>query len=175
MTNRIWVTEGEWTTLRTHLLQNDEEQAAIGYAKTVTNSGGVEFQIQELEYLEPEDFAFQSSYHISLADHAQARIIKAAWDRRSAIVEFHSHTDPLHSARFSPSDLAGFEEFVPHVWWRLQGVPYAAVVIAANDFDAIAWRLTPTDAEPVSSIELGSHILSPTGRTLSRVRGEDGY
>jgi len=41
---------------------------------------------------------------------------------------------------FSPSDIAGFREFVPHIHWRLKGKPYGAVVVAPASIDAALWE-----------------------------------
>jgi hypothetical protein len=70
------------------------------------------------------------------------------------------------------SDLLGFEEWVPHVRWRLQGRPYAALVCAGETWDALAWRQSTRTPEPIGAIEIvdgGSIALSiaPTQRTIA--------
>jgi hypothetical protein len=71
-------------------------------------------------------------------------------------------------AAFSPSDLFGLDEFVPHVRWRLKGIPYLAVVLGASDFDALVWR--SRSPEPLGSVRVGSRRLEPTGLTFQSLR-----
>jgi hypothetical protein len=81
------------------------------------------------------------------------------------MVEFHSH--PLAgTAAFSPSDCAGFREYVPHVSWRLKRRAYAAVVVAPSSFDSLAWINTPKAPDGVVEIAVGKKILVPTGVTF---------
>src|SRR5437660_1288816 len=104
-------------------LGQEVEQAAFLYA---TASDG-RFRVTGWEPVVPEDFTIQTSFHIELSDAVRARLIKRAHDRSASLVEIHSHLGPW-AAQFSPSDLAGFEEWVPHVRWRLKGKPYGAFV-----------------------------------------------
>lgn len=169
-----------WATLYAHLLQNEVEQAAVMYARASRHSHGVLLDMMRLELLSAQDFLVQCDVHIELTEAAQQRIIKTAWDLRAAIVEFHSHVDPRYPAAFSASDLSGFSEFVPHVWWRLQGQPYAAVVIAPGSLDALVWHEDPRSPELLAGVDLRSTpdsaapnnagaILVPTGDTYRRL------
>jgi len=54
------------------------------------------------------------------------------------LIEWHSHCGSW-PAEFSLSDRMGLKEFVPHVRWRLDSRPYAAIVVANGSFDALAW------------------------------------
>lgn len=121
--------------LRDHLFLGEDEQAAFGFAFI---ESGETFRIEAIECIPPTGFAFQSDYHIELSSETQARLIKQAFDLRACLVEFHSHRTGW-PARFSSSDFSGFEEFVPHVRWRLTGRPYAAVVFHESSFDGLAW------------------------------------
>jgi hypothetical protein len=93
---------------------------------------------EEVILLGPEDLAVQLSYHIELADHVRPRVIKRAHDTGLVLVEMHSHLGDF-PARFSRSDLWGFEEWVPHVRWRLKGRAYGAIVVADGNFDGFFW------------------------------------
>jgi hypothetical protein len=96
------------------------------------------FVLREWRPMPPEAFEYQSAYHVTLRDEMRPKIIKWAWDADACLVEVHSHgCDGL--AWFSPSDLYGFDEWVPHVRWRLGGRPYAAIVAAGDSFDGLAW------------------------------------
>ena len=91
--------------------------------------------------------------------------IKRAHDPGTCLVEFHSHTGPWPAA-FSGSDLIGFREFVPHIWWRLKGRPYLAVVACRSTFDGFAWIAGPTAPVPIAGILNDETLMEPTG--LSR-------
>ena len=75
----------------------------------------------------PDGYAVRNEFHFELTDEVRAQVIKRAHDLDASIVEVHSHGGSWPAA-FSPSDQWGFREFVPHVWWRLKGRPYLAVV-----------------------------------------------
>lgn len=114
----------------------------------------------------PEGLEYQSDFHVALTDDIRVGAIKWAWDSGTCLVEAHSH-GKWGTAKFSPSDLWGFGEWVPHVWWRLRGRPYAALVTAGDKFDGVAWIDGPKAVEPIESLEIedGDTLLA-TGRTL---------
>jgi hypothetical protein len=124
-----------------------------------------------LDYLEwypipPNGFEIQESNYIELTDESRATVIKRAHVTGSALVEFHSH--PWQAKpRFSPSDLGGLEEFVPHVMWRLKDRPYAALVVSPSGFDSLVFANNPRTPEALSALRVGDHILQPTGLTLA--------
>jgi hypothetical protein len=114
------------------------------------------------------EFEFQSTYHIELLHERHAQVIKSAFDRNASIVEFHSHRS-LRPAQFSPSDIAGFAEFVPHVRWRLQNRPYAAIVWHEGSFDGLVWNTT--GPAQLGGIRVANRVLRPTRRTVRRFWG----
>jgi hypothetical protein len=125
-----------------HLLPRSSplEQVAFGYA-TWERSNHV-FHLVDWYPVPPEGFAVQTQVFFELTDAARAEAIKQAHDLGTSLIEFHSHR--IGSiAQFSPSDLAGLADFVPHVWWRLRARPYLAVVVARPGFDGIAWISGP--------------------------------
>jgi hypothetical protein len=132
----------------------------------------------ECEYWQPlraEDYEVQAGDYLELGDAARARLIKEAHDRKLCLVESHSHPGP-YPAAFSYSDLAGLEEFVPHVRWRLRGRPYAALVFAASGFDGLAWADGGAgNPEQVTAIETETGQIAATGLTLAyQMRQHDG-
>jgi hypothetical protein len=153
-----------------HLLpvQGDSEpveQAAFGFAKTASGMGKTTFNLIDWLPIEKASFAHQSECHIELADETRAYLIKRAHDLQASLIEFHSH--PFASrAEFSPSDLIGLEEFVPHVWWRLKGKPYLAIVVTPTQFDAVAWISSPASPAPLHKLRAGDTVLRPSGLTF---------
>lgn len=168
MPNIISIPADDWAMLQAHLLGSSVEEAAVVFARAVPSSDGVTFFHLRTHCFGPSDFEFQSAYHIELSDEARGWMIKSAWEERAAIIEFHSHVDGKYPAEFSPSDLTGLKEFVPHVWWRLRGQPYAAVVVAPGSFDSLVWSADPNVVTGFAFLQAGSENLEPTGRSMHR-------
>lgn len=157
-----------------HLLPESaaSEQAAFVFARLAPGTdGAVTFEYVDWFPVPPDGFESHSPFHLELSDAARGAVIKRAHDVGACLIEFHSHDGPW-PARFSPSDWAGFEEFVPHVWWRLKGRPYAAVVVAPSGFDALAWVTAPDAPARLDAILVDDEVLEPT--RLSPLQ-EDGY
>jgi hypothetical protein len=148
------------------------EQVAFVFARADRERGDHVFRFMEWLPVHPDGLDASSPYYLELTDEMRARVIKTAYDLGATIAEFHSHLGPWPAA-FSESDRAGFDEFVPHVWWRLGGKGYLAVVVAASGFDALAWLTGPRSPEPVSAIRSGGKLLRPTGLTLEKWRTEE--
>lgn len=133
------------------------------------------FVLREWRPMPPESFEFQSAYQVTLLDEIRPEIIKWAWDAGACLVEAHSHGD-LGAAAFSPSDIWGFGEWVPHVRWRLRGRPYASIVTAGDTFDALAW-VEDARPEQVERLEVDGDVHLATALTLPRLTNleEDRY
>ena len=157
-----------WEALERHLRGSEVEEAAVLYARVARRDNGITLEGVEYECFQPADFAYQSDVHIELSDVAQHRMIKRAWSLDCSIVELHSHVSAWYPPSFSGSDLSGFAEFVPHVWWRLRGRPYAAIVMAPHGIDALVWRTDPHLPEPLRRVERGAlPPVMPTGASLA--------
>jgi hypothetical protein len=155
-------------SLQTHLLppRSKNEQAAFVFARAeISAENKTVFRFLDWLALKADNFAAQHDVYLELRDEMRGSLIKRAHDLNASLVEFHSHPGP-YPAQFSPSDLAGFREFVPHVWWRLRGRPYVAVVVAPSGFDALAWLTSPNDPVTLSEITVDGKRLTPTGNTL---------
>ena len=157
--------------LWTHLLppSSRNEEVAFVCAQPDGNDGSHVFKYVDWIAVPPNGFKSRSSFHLELSDETRALVIKKAHDLGACLVEFHSHLGPW-PAQFSPSDFVGFREFVPHVWWRLKGKPYLAIVVTKSDFDGLAWIATPQIPERLDGIVVDNHFLAPTG--LSPLDGE---
>jgi hypothetical protein len=153
--------------LMSHLLpaDGDCEEAAFVFATTERDHDVVRFHFVEAEKLRPSDFAIRSADYLELTDSTRRRLIKRAHDLKTSIIEIHSHVG-TPGAQFSYSDRSGLRETVPHMWWRLPQRPYAAIVVAAEGFDAAVWVDSPLSPVPLSELLAGDRILHPTNRTF---------
>lgn len=160
----IALSGAEWQTIVTHLLPDPmrHEEAGFLFVDAESRDAGMTFKSVEWLPLAPGDFESRSVYHLALTDEARAGAIRRAHQLRCSMVELHSHSSH-DAAEFSPSDLRGFDEFVPHVRWRLRGRPYGAVVVAPGSFDAFVWSGQAGPRRLAIEIEPGGRILSPTG------------
>jgi hypothetical protein len=159
------------------MLSRLEEQLAAPEcaAFLLAEVAGSVFNLVELRLIEAGNYERRSSLHLTLQDEVRPQLISWAWARDLSLVEAHSHR-PGH-AKFSRSDLWGFDEWVPHLWWRLQGRPYAALVKSCEQWDGLAWLASPDEPEQVSAIEVVEPLESPqphqpiqlTGTTLTTI------
>lgn len=152
-----------------HLLPKGakEERAAFVFAKVDEVQDEYLFRYLEWVPVGAEGLEHSSAYYLELTDEMRGNVIKRAHDLGATIVEFHSHLGHWPAA-FSESDRAGFDEFVPHVWWRLKGRGYAAVVVTESGFDALAWLTGPRQPQPLTAIRSGDNLLRPTALTLKK-------
>ena len=148
-----------YRTVRRHLLPrwHRVEEAAFLYVVPTEDA----FEYLEWFPVPASGFASRSAYYLELDDKTRAKVIKRAHDLGASIVELHSHLGRVRP-RFSPSDLAGFRDFVPHVLWRLKYLPYFAVVMTRTGFDGFVWKSGPDTPERLHGIQVGSLLLSPT-------------
>jgi hypothetical protein len=146
-----------------HLLRKYSrvEEAAFVYAGQDIIDGNSVFQYVSWLPVPARGFASRSRFHFELTDEMRGSVIKRAHDLGASLVEFHSHTRPW-PASFSPSDLSGFHEFVPHVWWRLKGRPYMAIVVSRSGFDGFAWLTDPRSPQRVDGLLVEGTLLLPT-------------
>ena len=150
-----------------HLLPKYPTDETVAFMHTHLNviNGTSGFQFLEWSPIQPSGFAYRSPYYFELTDEARGSVIKRAHDLGSSLVEFHSHIGSW-PAKFSPSDRMGFEDFVPHVWWRLKGRPYAAIVVSEGSFDGLVWHSDPRNPEYLESIIVSGKVLEPTQLSL---------
>jgi len=159
----IIVSTPQWLTAREHLRGHVEQ---VGFFLADFDESLGAFVLGDWRAMPPEAFEHQSEYHVTLRDEARPELIAWAWNARASLVEIHSHGENGLAA-FSPSDIWGFKEWVPHVRWRLRGSPYAAIVTAGASFDALAWVDDTGEPTQVSHIQADSRHLPATARTLS--------
>ncbi len=139
------------------------EEAVFVFARAEAN--GV-FILLETYFVPPEGFAHRSPFFLELTDETRAMVIKRAHDLSASVIEIHSHPSQLNAA-FSESDIRGFHEFVPHMLWRLKKRPYAAVVVARNSFDSLAWFESVESPVSIVIRHDDGTLQQPTGTTHS--------
>jgi hypothetical protein len=123
------------------------------------------FGVIEALKLTSENFSIQSNDHLELTDRTRANIIKRAHDLSASLVELHSHVGNWPAA-FSLSDRLGLKDTVPHMWWRLRGRPYIAIVAAKSGYDALVWLNDPETPESLDGILKGHQIIQPTNLSI---------
>lgn len=151
-----------------HLLPDDHqaEEAAFAFTKAERTGGIVTLTCCDWLGIAPSGFRYRSDIYLELKDETRAAVIKRAHDLKAGLIELHSHTGSW-PASFSPSDLFGLREFVPHLFWRLERRPYAAVVATASGFDGLAWVDDAKHALPLDCIVTEKARFLPTGNTLA--------
>ncbi len=159
------------TALWRHLLPSRFkcEEAAFVYMRKEEETGDSFFRYADWYPVPPSGFSSRSAFHFELTDKTRGTVIKRAHDLGASLVEFHSHSGRWPAA-LSASDLSGLKEFVPHVWWRLRGRPYGAVVVGRSGFDGLMWLHDPQDAMHLDGILVGGRLLQAT--KLSPLRRE---
>jgi len=170
----IHLSDDLFRRLRTHLLppDGDCEEAAFLFTRSQTAEGHLILDVVDSQFIPPEGFESHSQYYLELADSTRAAVIKRAHDLGAGLIECHSH--PMQrGACFSWSDLHGFDEFVPHVLWRLPHRPYAALVFANDSFDGLVWMDRTNPCQAVQAIRTERGDFAPTG--LTRTQWEEIY
>jgi hypothetical protein len=165
------ISERKLNSLKRYLFSKRTEQAAFLFMTPERSGKLVRLSVQDTYLVREEDLVGAHEFYLELTDEAKARIIKKAWDTKTCLAEIHSHHEILGRARFSLSDLSGLQEFVPHVWWRLEGGPYLALVFNKEGFDGLVWKQNPHIPTSLSGIRVGHGvILKPTNITINSLK-----
>ena len=165
----IDLTEQQYKTIWEHLLPEgaSRESAAFIFAAFHEANQSLVLKAQDYLLVEQDGFKAQHDDFIELSDESRIAIIKKAHQTNTALVELHSH--PFSSpwaAAFSLADMNGFGETVPHMWWRLPGRPYAAIVVSPCGFDSLVWLKDPHSPECLTALCVDNELQKPTGLTL---------
>lgn len=158
-----------FTVIWGHLLPEGatHESAAFIFAEYEDVNQSLILKAQDFFLVGPDGFRAQYDDFIELSDETRVSIIKKAHQTNTALIELHSH--PFNSpwaAAFSLADVCGFEETVPHMWWRLPKRPYAAIVVSPCGFDSLVWLKDPHLPECLTALRVDGEHLFPTGMTL---------
>ncbi len=133
------MTTSQYDDLRSHLLADDAEHAAI----LVCGSGGADRGLlvcREVVLLEDEDLEPSSGrLHLDISPIALARIAKRAAMRAATLVVCHSHPFP-GTVRASRLDLRTEGELCGRVLPSRTGRPAAALILGPDGNDGRLWR-----------------------------------
>jgi len=149
--------------IKGHLFPKDinSENALFLFAKDKISS----FEIIDYRMLSPYDFEIQLSYHIQIKSEVLGQLIKKVHDLNACLIEIHSHLEK-EKASFSLSDWNGFNDFVPHILWRLPSRPYGALVFTYDSFDGIYWKNDVKRPKVIQGIIDGNKTVVSTGLSL---------
>lgn len=169
MQHYIDLTKSQYEEIWKHLLPEDafNESAAFIFAEFIESNSSLVLTAQDFFLVGRDGFKAQYNDFIELSDETRVSIIKKAHHTNTALIELHSH--PFvgsYAAAFSLADMNGFEDTVPHMWWRLPKRPYAAIVVAPCGFDSLIWLKDPHSPECLTAIRVDGDILEPTKMTL---------
>ncbi len=64
----------------------------------------------------------------------------------------------------------GLQEFVPHARWQLGGRPYAALVVAEDSYDGLAWVDESGNPQAIEIIMIDDKVLDATGLTFTALK-----
>ena len=156
-----------YEALIAHLSYSEVEQVAFLF--TGPPAPGEPLRVAELYAVPRRQFEIQSAYHISLSDVVRGEVIRRTHRLGGCLVEAHSHGGGP-PVSFSVSDLLGFDEWVPHVRWRLRQRAYVALVFAGNAFDALVWDGDRDPPTALSELQVdGREAQAPSGLTYARL------
>lgn len=162
---RVELQETVLQAIKQHLFGRGLDREQGGFLLcSATAEDAVVFTAMQWIPLMPNDYVYHDIDYLEMRDETRARLIKSAHDARAALVEVHSHPWP-RPACFSPADLQGLAEFVPHIRWRLKQRPYGALVFGTTSFDGLAWQ--GDDSQPIllNTIVTPTHVERATGIT----------
>jgi hypothetical protein len=161
-----------YADLIAHLSSSKVERVAFLFSEPP--APGTPMRVSEIYEVPRDGFDVQSDFHVALTDEVRAHVIKRAHDLAGCLVEVHSHGGgpPVW---FSGSDLRGFEDWVPHVRWRLGRRPYVALVFADEAFDALVWEAEDNVPRQLTELKVdGRPPQAPSGITCERLRRNRG-
>lgn len=162
------MTAATYDALTAHLSCSEVEQVAFLFTGPPAPSELL--RASELYAVPRQQFEIQSAYHVSLSDEVRGAVIRRAHELGGCLVEAHSHGGGP-PVSFSFSDLLGFEEWVPHVRWRLRQRAYVALVFAGNAFDALVWDGDHDAPTALSGLQVdGCEPQAPSGLTYGRLQ-----
>lgn len=146
--------------VRKHLLKDRSERLAFFLCKASRTAGSIIFLAREIILVDDSNLEGPHGFCLQLKLPALLSIVNRAVRSKMALVEAHCH--PLSGfPSFSPSDRAGFREFVPYITDSLRGFPYGATVWGKQGISGAAWQAWPKE-EPLEVAVAGEKLLKPS-------------
>jgi hypothetical protein len=162
---RVVADNGVYAGVPEHLARPEQ----IGFFLAEYDGAADTFTLREWQPVLENGYALQAPVHVELTDETRAEVIRWATREQLSLVEIHSHGGH-YTAAFSPSDRWGFDEWVPHLWWRLQGAPYAALVVSDDGtFDGWAWIDDPRAPQQIGELVVERDAQRATGETFAEI------
>lgn len=168
-----------WNELHAYLQHETERMAflaavpaAIGRDDAGDSGGtGDAWEVVDVMYLDDDrDYSYQGSAGVELADDIRPRTLKWATSLDAALIEVHTHGPGRFPTTFSITDLRGLREAVPGLIWRLDGRPYAAIVVGGRqDHDSLTWASKDTPPTPIGHLVIDDNSQHPTGLAGTRI------
>lgn len=131
-------------TLHTHLLDDqDREQMAITLCGVNRLHREMRLLVRDVILLPPDAFNRQSATCLELKQDVQAFVHQLAHRHGLVQVDWHSHPGRGHYLRFSSTDDRYEAAQAAYLAHRMDGVPYASVVVNEDALDARIWITHP--------------------------------
>lgn len=175
MSRTIVIPANVAVTLRHHLFRNHLEQGAFLFAEVKQNLLGMHLFVKDF-YLVPADgWEVQEDVYLQMKDSERAKIMKMARDKNLSAIDCHSHPRAADNVWFSPSDVAGINEFAQYAKWKLPGKPFAAMVWGEKSVDAVLWYGDFARGQRVHKIKIAgtpTKTMAPTGSWFRAPKGK---
>ena len=157
-----------------HLISEmDERPEQVGFMLARPTDTSDLFRVEGLRHVEGHRFSYRDETRADADDEIRAEMIKWAWDEGACLVEAHSHGRAFAPLRFSKFDFSQFEEWVPHVRWRLPERPYFALVSGGDQVDGLAWLSDRPVAIDAILID-GREAIATTGESYTYLMARHG-
>lgn len=156
-----------------HLFQNQLEQGAFLFAVPEQGANALTLQVKDAHLVSLEGWRVQSEVYLEMQDAERARIMKKARDSALGVIDCHSHPGSLDKAWFSPSDQTGITEFAGYAKWKLDGLPYVAMVWGESSVDAVLWCGDFTEPHKIDEVHIVggmTRVVFPRGTWFRKAR-----
>jgi len=137
----LTMTSEQWECLRRHLDSSAVEERfavlLVGHRRSGSETALLCHKV--IPYTDPR--LVDTSMGIRLSPEGIVRMMNAANEAGTGIVEVHSHVGAGARAAFSPSDMLGHTEIVPFALPELrQGCCYGSVVVSGRTVCGLVWQ-----------------------------------
>lgn len=177
MKREIIFPTGTWPALRTHLLdQGQEEQLAFLLAGIARGRGWIRLLVREVIPVPSEAFEQQTSAYLAVKSVFAQTVLQRCYEEDLSLIEVHSHPFACRNVTFSAIDLVNEREKFRYVARKIPHVHHATMVVGQTDLDAHLWdqrrrRVVPIDRVRVLDAPITD--LFPTSLPKGSGKGND--